>query len=87
MAAAELKKHGAKRVFAFASHGLFSGPASDRIARSVLEEVVVVNTIPLNASSKSNPKIVQLSVAQLLASCIQRIHHKQSVSEIFKNHQ
>ena len=38
-AAGELKKHGANRVFAFAYHGLFSGPASDRIARSVLQEV------------------------------------------------
>lgn len=38
-AAANLKANGARRVYAFASHGLFSGPASDRIARSVLEEV------------------------------------------------
>ena len=61
-AASNLKANGARRVFAFASHGLFSGPASDRISRSALEEVVVTNTIPLKASAKANEKIVQLSV-------------------------
>jgi ribose-phosphate pyrophosphokinase len=78
------KAHGARRVYAFASHGLFSGPASDRIARSVLEEVVVTNTIPLKAGAKTNDKIVQLSVAPLLAEAIKRVHFKQSVSELFK---
>ena len=83
-AAANLKANGARKVFAFASHGLFSGPASDRIARSVLEEVVVTNTIPLKAGAKANEKIVQLSVAPLLAEAIKRVHLKQSVSELFK---
>lgn len=59
-AAANLKDNGANRVFAFASHGLFSGPASDRIDRSVLEEVVVTNTIPLKASAKTSDKIKQV---------------------------
>ena len=83
-AASNLKANGARRVFAFASHGLFSGPASDRISRSALEEVVVTNTIPLKASAKANEKIVQLSVAPLLAEAIKRVHLKQSVSELFK---
>ena len=56
-AADNLKANGANRVFAFASHGLFSGPASDRIKRSVLEEVVVVNTVPLRSTAKTNEKI------------------------------
>jgi ribose-phosphate pyrophosphokinase len=84
-AAANLKANGARKVFAFASHGLFSGPASDRIARSVLEEVVVTNTIPLKAGAKANEKIVQLSVAPLLAEAIKRVHLKQSVSELFRS--
>ncbi len=84
-AAANLKANGARRVFAFASHGLFSGPASDRIARSVLEEVVVTNTIPLKASARANEKIVQLSVAPLLAEAIKRVHFKRSISELFKD--
>jgi ribose-phosphate pyrophosphokinase len=82
-AAANLKNNGARRVFAFAPHGLFSGPASDRIARSELEEVVVTNTIPLKAGARANDKIVQLSVAPLLAEAIKRVHYRQSVSELF----
>ena len=84
-AAANLKKNGAKRVFAFSSHGLFSGPASERISRSVLEEVVVTNTVPLKAGAKANDKITVLSVAPLIAEAIKRIHYKQSVSALFKN--
>lgn len=83
-AASNLKTNGARRVFAFAPHGLFSGPASDRIARSVLEEVVVTNTIPLKAGARANDKIVQLSVAPLLAEAIKRVHFRQSVSELFR---
>lgn len=83
-AADNLKANGANRVFAFASHGLFSGPASDRIKRSVLEEVVVVNTVPLRSTAKTNEKIKMLSIAPLLASSILRVHLKQSLSSLFK---
>ena len=83
-AAAELKKNGALRVFCFATHGLLSGPAPDRIARSQLEEVVVTNTIPLKPSARTNEKIVQLSVAPLLAEAIKRVHYRQSISDLFK---
>ena len=82
-AAEHLKANGARRVYAFASHGLFSGPASDRIARSSLEEVVVTNTIPLKAAAKTNDKITQLSVAALVAETIKRVHLRQSVSALF----
>jgi ribose-phosphate pyrophosphokinase len=85
-AAAELKKNGARRVFCFASHGLLSGPAPDRIARSQLEEVVVTNTIPLKANARTNEKIVSLSVAKLLSETIRRVHLRQSVSELFQKH-
>jgi ribose-phosphate pyrophosphokinase len=82
-AAANLKAKGARRVFAFATHGLFSGPASDRISRSVLEEVVVTNSVPLKAGAKANEKIKSLSVAPLLAEAMKRVHNKQSISELF----
>lgn len=82
-AAEELKKAGARRVFAFASHGLFSGPANDRILASDLDEVVVANTIPLNEETMKNPKIVHVSVAPLLGEAIARIHAKTSVSKLF----
>ena len=74
----------ARRVFAFASHGLFSKSANKYISESVLEQVVVLNTIPLSATSRDNPKIVQLSVAPLLADAIRAIHGKQSVSKILE---
>jgi ribose-phosphate pyrophosphokinase len=83
-AAANLKSNGARRVFCFASHGLLSGPAPDRIARSQLEEVVVTNTIPLKASARACEKITALTVAPLLAQAISRVHHRQSVSDLFK---
>jgi len=82
-AANELQKYGARRVFAFASHGIFSEPASKRIAESVLEEVVVTNTIPLPQACEGNKKIRAESVASLLANAIKRIHEKKSVSELF----
>jgi ribose-phosphate pyrophosphokinase len=81
-AAAELKARGAKRIYAFATHGLFNGPAIDNIAKSAFEKVVVCNTVPL-PPEKSIDKIVQLSVGHLLAEAIARIHNKQSVSELF----
>lgn len=68
-AAGELKKFGAKRVFAFATHGLFNGRAIELIKNSVLERVVVTDTIPLAAEKKID-KIMVLSVSHLLAEAI-----------------
>jgi len=83
-AATELKRHGAKRVFAFATHGLFSGPAYDHIRKSELEQVIVTNTIPLKGKKEEQPKqIIQLSTADLLAAAIKRIHTHESVSALF----
>ena len=72
-AAAELKKFGAKRVFAFATHGLFNGRAIELIKGSVLERVVVCDTIPLPAE-KQIDKILVLSVSNLLAESIRYIY-------------
>jgi ribose-phosphate pyrophosphokinase len=82
-AAAHLKENGARRVFAFATHGVFSGPAIDRIERSILEEVVVLNTIPLPPQAKSAHKVKQLSIAPLLAESMRRVHTQESISAIF----
>lgn len=82
-AAQHLADHGARNVYAFASHGLFNGAASERIQNSVLKEVVVVNTTPLPASCDGNDKIVQLDIAPLVAQAIQNIHGKKSVSMLF----
>jgi ribose-phosphate pyrophosphokinase len=75
--------HGAKRVFAAATHGVLSGPAIERINTSKLEKVIVTDTIPLSAEAAASPKVVQLSVADLLAEAIYRIHNYDSVSSLF----
>ena len=83
-AANELTSLGARRVFAFATHGLFSGGAAERIEGSALEEVVVSNTIPLRANVlKDTRKVRQLSVGKLLAHAINSIHTGDSVSRLF----
>ena len=83
-AAAELIRFGAKRVFAFATHGLLNGPAVDRISKSTLERVVVTNTIEMSAAADKEPKIHQISIAPLLAEAVRRTHKKESLSSMFK---
>ncbi len=75
--------HGATRVFAAATHGVLSGPAIDRIQNSKIERVIVTDTIPLSDAARKCDKIVQLSVADLLAEAIYRIHNYDSVSSLF----
>ena len=84
-AAEVLKERGAKKVFAYCTHPIFSGPAIERIAQgSALDEVVVTNTIPLSNSAAQCPKIRQLSVAPLIAQTIQRVACGQSVMSLFR---
>ncbi len=84
VAAAEvLKQRGAKRVFAYCTHPVFSGPAIDRIRDSQMDEVVVTNTIPLNDEAKACKNIRQLSVAFLFAETIRRISDGESVTSLF----
>lgn len=83
-AAAVLKDKGARRVFAFASHGLLSGPGNERIKDSQMEECVILNTIPTSPQREANDKLVVLSVAPLLAQTIFNVHAKKSISALFK---
>ena len=76
--------HGAVQVFATATHGVLSGPAIGRIEASRIEKVIVTDTIPLSPAGAACSKVVQLSVDQLLAEAIQRIHHYDSVSSLFR---
>jgi ribose-phosphate pyrophosphokinase len=79
-----LKSAGAKGIYAAASHGVFSGPANERIANCKdLLEVVVTNSIPLREGMQ-NPKIKRLSIAPLLAEAIARTHNAQSISSLFE---
>lgn len=74
---------GARRVFAAATHGVFSGPAVERISKSAIDKVIVTDTIPLLPDAAACNKIVQLTVADLLAEAINRIHNYDSVSSLF----
>lgn len=94
-AAKVLKTYGARRVYVFATHGLFSRDALSRIENSPLEEVVVTNTIPLPGNTDTEiptmgnreigncKKIKQISVAMLLAEAIRRAHQKESFEKLF----
>ena len=82
-AAEVLKARGAKSVYAYCTHPVFSGPAVDRISASHIDEVVVTNTIALSDAAKACPKIRQLSVAFLFAETIRRISDGESVTSLF----
>ena len=82
-AAEVLKERGAKRVYAYCTHPVFSGPAIERIAASQLDEVVITNTIPLSPAALACKKIRQLSVAFLFAETIRRISDGESVTSLF----
>jgi ribose-phosphate pyrophosphokinase len=81
-AAEQLIDHGASQVYAAATHGLFSGPAIDRIKNSVISKVVVTNTLPL-PSEKQIDKIEVVSIAGVIADAIDAVFEDTSVSEIF----
>lgn len=83
-AARAVLDHGAFEVFATATHGVLSGPAIDRIEASPIRKVIVTDTIPLRKEALSSGKVVQLTVAPLLAEAIERIHHYDSVSSLFR---
>lgn len=82
-AAAAVKKQGAGDIYAAVSHGILSGPAIERIEKSVLKELLITDSIPL-AEEKKSGKIKVLSVSELLAEAINRIHHERSISSLFK---
>ncbi|MFA5092681.1 MAG: ribose-phosphate pyrophosphokinase [Candidatus Omnitrophota bacterium] len=78
-----LKNAKAKSIYAAITHGILSGPAIQRISQcSGLEKLLISDSVPL-AVEKRNPKIQVLSVANLLAEAIKRIHNEESVSCLF----
>ncbi|MBV9891106.1 MAG: ribose-phosphate pyrophosphokinase [Rhizobacter sp.] len=82
-AAEVLKERGARKVFAYCTHAVFSGPAIERIQNSKLDEVVVTDTIPLDDGGRQCQKVRQLSVAFLFAETIRRISDGESVTSLF----
>lgn len=82
-AAAALKEKGAERVVAYCTHPVLSGPAVDNIEASVLDELVITNSIPLQAHAKACTKIRALSIAEMLAEAMYRISNEESVSSLY----
>ncbi len=82
-AAEVLKARGARTVYAYCTHPVFSGTAVERIAASQIDEVVVTNTIALGEAARQCPKIRQLSVAFLFAETMRRISDGESVTSLF----
>ena len=78
-----LKERGATRVVAYITHPVLSGPAVERIEGSVLDELVVTDTIPLSDAASACGKIRQLSVAELLAESVRRISDAESLSSLY----
>jgi ribose-phosphate pyrophosphokinase len=82
-AARALKEHGAVRVVAYCTHPVLSGPAVSRLEASVIDELVVTDTIPLRPEAEACKKIRQISVSELLAETMRRICEESSVSSLF----
>lgn len=82
-AAQALKDAGAASVSAYCTHPVLSGKALTNISASLLDELVVGDTIPLSQEALNNPKIRQVSLSRLIAETISRIDHKESVSSMF----
>ena len=82
-AATALKKRGAQRVYAVATHAVLSGPAISRLSQSEIDRVIVTNTIPLSEAAQRCDKLHVLSAATLFGEAIKRIHDLSSVSSLF----
>ncbi len=81
--AGALKKAGARKVIAACTHPVLSGSAIERLNGSVIDEIIVTNTIPLNGKDQSCKKITNLSVAPLIGEAIRNTHNETSVSSLF----
>lgn len=80
-----IAKNGAKEVYACCTHGVFSGPALERIMASPIKQIVVLDTINLPEHIKTNPKFKVLSVSKLLARAIKTIYDDSSLSAIYED--
>ncbi|WP_448562085.1 ribose-phosphate pyrophosphokinase [Trichothermofontia sp.] len=78
-----LRREGARQVYACATHAVFSGPAVERLAGGLFEEVIVTNTIPIGPEKRFS-QLTVLSVANLIGETIWRIHEDSSVSSMFR---
>lgn len=82
-AARALKEHGAEKVVAYTTHPVLSGPAVKNIEMSVLDELIVTDTIPMSPEVKACSRVRQLSIAGMLAETMRRINEEESVSTLY----
>jgi ribose-phosphate pyrophosphokinase len=83
-AAVALKKNGAKRVFAYATHPVFSGNAVENLRDSCIDEIIVTDSIPLSPEVAAMPNVRVLSLSPMLAESIRRVSNEESISAMFK---
>jgi ribose-phosphate pyrophosphokinase len=82
-AASALQKKGANRIIAACTHAVLSGTAVEKLNNSVIEELIVTNTIPLDSNKQQCTKLTVLSIASLIGEAIKRIHEESSISSLF----
>jgi ribose-phosphate pyrophosphokinase len=83
-AAKALKDHGAKRVIAYCTHAVLSGNAIQNLNGSLLDELVVTDSIPLRQEAKDCPRIRQLTLSKMLAEAMRRLSNEESLSAMFR---
>ncbi len=83
-AAGALKERGAKKVVAYCTHPVLSGKALDNINNSVLDELIVTDSIPLKEEFKSNKRVRQLTLSRMLAEAVRRLSNEESLSAMFR---
>lgn len=83
-AAEALKNSGAKRVFAYATHPVFSGNAVENLRNSVIDQVIVTDSIPLKAEMKDLEIVTQLSLSGMLSEALRRVSNEESISAMFE---
>jgi ribose-phosphate pyrophosphokinase len=83
-AAALLRRQGARTIRVVATHGVFCGPAIERLTAAPIESILVTDSIPLPEKAAKNLPVEVVSVAGLLADAMRRIHHNESVSSLLQ---
>ena len=83
-AAEALKSHGARNVYAYATHAIFSGNAAQNLKESVIDEIIITDSIPLSADMQKIGKVKQLTLSEMLAETIRRISNEESISAMFE---
>ncbi len=83
-AADALKQHGARKVYAYATHAVFSGSAAKNLEESVIDEIIVTDSIPFSDEIKKLEKVKELTLSEMLAETIRRISNEESISAMFE---